>query len=363
MDESLVSVVAGEVSPIFAGIIYCTTIEACALVGDYGRMSEWTRALTSWCGAQPGLVAFTGQCAVHRGQLMRFRGAFTDAVDELDRAAERYALGGGDPAVGLAHEERGDVLLILGDLRGAERAYGQAAEHGRRAQPGRALLWLAKGDRASAVAAIRNVLDEVDDPIERNRLLPAAVDILVEAGDVDEASRRADELGHIAEAFGCVALHAAAGRSAGVVALANGDPSAAVAAVRPAVERWTQLGSPYEVARCRFLLGTALRSLGDEQSAVSELTTACGALTDLGAAPDAHAVARSLEPQELPGGLTPRELEVLRLVAVGRSNADIAIELVVADKTVARHLSNIFAKLGVGSRTAAAAFAYRHGLV
>lgn len=363
MDEALVGVVAGEVSPILSGIIYCTAIEACALVCDYGRMTEWTRALTSWCDAQPGLVAFTGQCAVHRGQLMKFRGAFHHAIEELERAAERYALAGGAPAVGLAHEERGDVLQILGLLEEAERAYEDAVAHGSRVQPGRSLLRLTRGDPRSAAAAIRTVLDEVGDPVERNRLIPAAVDIFVAAGEVDEAMRLAEELEQIAEAFGCVALRAAAGRASGVVAVACGDPSAAVAAVRPAIERWAELGSPYEVARCRHVLGIALRALGDEHSAVSELSSARDTFAELGATPAEHDVARELAPHDVPGGLSPRELEVLRLVAAGMSNAQIAAELVVADKTVARHLSNIFTKLDVGSRTAAAAFAYEHDLV
>jgi DNA-binding NarL/FixJ family response regulator len=294
---------------------------------------------------------------------MRFRGAFGDAVDELERAAERYALAGGSPALGLAHEERGDVLRILGDLDGAERAYEEAIEHGSRVQPGRALLWLAKNDPSSAAAAIRTVLDEVGDPVERNRLLPAAIDILVAADEVDEAARLADELAEIAASFGCPALAAATGRAAGAVAIARDDPSAAVAAVRPAIERWTELGAPYEAARCRAVLGIALRALGDEQSAMTELTMARDTFAGLGASPAENDVARLLPPDEVPGGLSPREVEVLRLVAAGRSNADIAAELVVADKTVARHVSNIFTKLDVHSRTAAAAFAFEHKLV
>ena len=363
MDESLVGVVAGNVSPIVSGIVYCTTIEACAWVCDYGRMAEWTRALTSWCDAQPGLVAFTGQCAVHRGQLMRFRGAFRDAVEELERAAERYALGGGTQAVALAHEERGDVLRILGDLDGADRAYEEAARYGSRVQPGQALLRLARDDHAGAASAIRTVLDAVDDPVERCRLLPAAVEILVAAGEADEASGLADELRRIADAFGCTALDAAAAHAAALVALANDDPRTAVAAARPAIERWTELGAPYEVARCRVVSGTALRSLGDEQAASSELALARSTFAELSAAPAERDVARTIAPAEVPGGLSPREVEVLRLVAAGKSNAEIAADLVVAEKTVARHLSNIFTKLDVGSRTAAAAFAYDHGIV
>lgn len=285
LDESLVGVLAGEVSPILSGIVYCTAIEACALVCDLGRMAQWTRALTTWCDAQPGLVAFTGQCAVHRGQLMRFRGAFHEAVDELERAAQRYDLGGGSPAVGLAHEERGDVLRIVGDLDGAELAYERAVAYGSRVQPGRALLWLAKGHPSSAANAIRAVLTEVGDPVERSRLLPAAVDIFVADGQVDDAAQLADELGNIAGAFGCDALVAGAARASAVASLAGDDPTTAVAAARRAIRRWSELGAPYEVARSRSVLAAALLSLGDDQSATTELAAARSALADLGAEP------------------------------------------------------------------------------
>lgn len=363
MDESLVGVIAGDVSPIVSGIVYCTTIEACVLVSDFGRMVEWTRALTSWCAAQPGLVAFTGQCAVHRGQLMRLRGAFDEAVEELERAAERYALAGGGPAVGLAHEERGDVLRVLGDLRGAAQAYEQALEYGCRAQPGQALLCAARGDRRGAVSMIGPVLDEVGDPIERSRLLPAAVEILLAAGDHAAASTLVDELGDIATTFGCPALRAAHAQAAAALWLAGDDPRRAVATIRPAVDTWTELGARYEVARCRILLGEALRSLGDDRSATHELTAARDLFAEVGALPAEQDARRRLGEHRAPGGLTGREIEVLRLVAEGKSNAEVAAELVVAEKTVARHLSNIFTKLGVGSRTAAAAFAFDHGLV
>lgn len=363
MDESLVGVVAGDVSPIVSGIVYCTTVEGCALVHDFGRMAEWTRALTSWCEAQPGLVAFTGQCAVHRGQLLRLRGAFDEAVEELERAAERYALSGGGPAVGLAHEERGDVLRLIGDLRGAEQAYEQASRHGSRAQPGRALLCSARGDHRRAIDMIEPLLDEVGDPIERARLLPAAVQIRLVAGDVPEAARFARELDEIAAAFGCPGMFATHAHAAGTVALAEGDPVRAIAVLRPAIDAWTELGATYETARCRVTLGEAHRSLGDERSAKVELAAARDLFAEIGARPAELDARRRLGEDESPGGLTDREIEVLRRVAAGKSNADVAAELVIAEKTVARHLSNIFVKLGVTSRTAAAAFAFEHGLV
>lgn len=362
MDEAMVGVVAGEVSPVSSGIVYCTMIEGCVWVSDFGRVVEWTRALSNWCDSQPGLVAFTGQCAVHRGQLMKLHGAFASAIDELNRAAERYALAGGDPAVGLSHQERGDVLRMIGDFAAAEEAYADATKFGSDSQPGRSLLHLARGDADAAATSIRRVLDEDDNPVVRNRLLPAAIEIMVAVGDLDEAEDYTDELREITESFGCAALRAATGLAAAQLALARDQPAAAIASVRPAIERWAELSAPYETARCRLLLGRALRQTGDEPTAESELAAARDAFIALGAKRAAREVAQQLGTVEQPGGLSPREVEVLRLVAAGRTNAEIAGELYVAEKTVARHLSNMFTKLDVTSRTAAAAFAFEHGL-
>ncbi|HEU5448362.1 MAG TPA: helix-turn-helix transcriptional regulator, partial [Acidimicrobiia bacterium] len=145
LDEAMVGVLAGEVSTLFSGMVYCSAIEACQEVADFGRADEWTHALSSWCESQPGLVAFTGQCAVHRGQLMRLHGAYAEALAELDRAAARYAAAGGHPAIGLACYERGETQRIRGEYDAADAAYDEAAAHGHPAQPGRALLWLGQG--------------------------------------------------------------------------------------------------------------------------------------------------------------------------------------------------------------------------
>ena len=363
LDEAMVGVVAGELNPIFAGMTYCAMVESCQWVSDFGRAAEWTHALTEWCQAQPGLVAFTGQCAVHRGQLMKLHGAFDDALAELDRAAERYALAGGSPAVGLAYQERGDVLMLLGDYDAADAAYADAVRFGNEAQPGRALLWLARGRTDAAVAAVRRLLAGSGIAMERSRLLPGAVEVMLAAGDVDEAAGLADELSATAKSFGCTALRAAAGFATGQVALARGDDEAVVAAVSPATEAWASLDAAYEVARCRVLLGRALRRLGDEQSAVAQVVAARNMFSRVGAIPAERVAAELLGIGTTPGGLSDREVQVLRLVAAGHSNAEIAAELVLSEKTVARHLSNIFSKLDVGSRTAAAAFAFEHHLV
>ena len=363
LDEAMVWVLAGEVSPILSGVIYCSCVEACQQISDFGRMGEWTHALTIWCDSQPGLVAFTGQCAVHRGQLMRLHGAFRDAISELEHAAGRYAAAGGNPAVGQAHYERGEALRITGENDAAEAAYTEAASYGHPAQPGRALLWLARGRPDAASAAIHRVVAEVQDPVHRSQLLPTAVDVLVAVGELEEAASLADQLGGFGSAFGCSALQAAGEYARASVALARADAEGALAAARGAADAWARLSAPYEVARCRVLIGRALRLIGDAESAVAELAEARRAFARLGAAPAEHEVAVLLGDARVPGGLSPRELEVLRLVAAGKSNPEIAAALVLSGKTVSRHLSNIFAKLDVGSRTAAAAFAFEHHLV
>jgi DNA-binding CsgD family transcriptional regulator len=363
LDESMVEVMSGGVSPVVAGTVYCSVVEACQEVSDLGRAGQWTHALTTWCQAQPTLVAFTGQTAVHRGQLMRFQGAFADALTELDHALERYAAVGGHPAVGLAHYERGAVLLLLGDFDAAEQAFDAAIETGHSGQPGRALLRVAQGRTDAALAAVRRLLAEPGGPVQRCGLLPAAVEVLLAAGDADAAAGVVAELQEIAGAFGCSALQAGAVGAQARLALAQGDALAAIGAAREASELWARLAARHELARCRVVVGRAMRDLGDEESATSELEAARKAFAELGARPDERAVAGLLGRSAPPGGLSPRELEVLRLVAAGRSNPQIAAELFLSEKTVARHLSNIFTKLEVGSRTAAAAFAYQHDLL
>jgi DNA-binding CsgD family transcriptional regulator len=363
MDEALVGVMAGEVSPVTAGRVYCSTIEACQEVSDFGRAGGWTHALTTWCDAQPGLVAFTGQCATHRGQLLRLHGAYADAVEEFERAVDRYLATGGDPALGLAHYERGETHRLLGDFDAAEAAYASAAEHGHSTQPGRALLWLARDRRDAAGAAVHRLLAERQDPVHRSQVLAAAVEVLVATGDTDGAAALGEELCAIGETFGCTALQAAGQCAVATVELARGAAGPDLAAAHRAAAVWSQLAAPYEVARSQVLVGRALRLLGDEESAVADLTAARKAFADLGAAPAEREAAALLGETPAPGGLSPREVEVLRLVAAGKSNPEIAAELVLSEKTVARHLSNIFTKLGVGSRTSAAAFAYEHHLV
>jgi DNA-binding NarL/FixJ family response regulator len=362
LDEAMVGVSTGEVSPIFAGHTYCSLIEACQEISDFGRVAQWTTALTTWCGAQVGLVPFTGQCAVHRGQVMRIRGAFEQAIAELDGAAARYVAADTPVAAGLAFAEKGDLLRIRGDYDAAEAAFQQAIGLGHDPQPAHALLLLARGRTDAAGAAVRRLLGEPRDPIHRSQLLPGAIEVLLAADDLATVAPLVAELVAVGEAFESSSLRAMAHYATGALALAGDRPEEALAASRAALQAWRELGWPYETARTQVLMGRTLRALGDDASAAAELATAARALAALGARPAAREADRLLVPDHLPGGLTAREAEVLRLVAAGRSNAEISTALFLSEKTVARHLSNIFTKLDVRSRTAAAAYAFEHGI-
>ena len=361
LDEAMACLTAGEVSPITAGSIYCAMVEGCQEVSEYHRMTEWTEALDRWCASQPDLVPYTGQCAVHRGQILRAHGSFAQALDELARAVERYRVEGNESAVGLAMYERGEVLRAVGDLDGAQAAYTEAQAYGLEPQPGLSLLWLARGRTSAAAASARRLLGERGSPVHRARLLPAVVQLLVAAGDGAAARDAARDLAGIADQFGCDGLQAQAGYAVGLAELAVDQPAAALGPLRQAWKTWINVGSRYDAARARVRIALAYRGLGDEESALSELAVAERTFADLGAEPARREAAR-LRSSGLPGGLTAREVEVLRLVARGRSNPQVATELVLSEKTVARHLSNIFTKTGVTSRTEAAAWAHEHDL-
>jgi DNA-binding CsgD family transcriptional regulator len=359
-------VTAGELSPIAAGLVYCSTISFCQDAHELRRAREWTAALTRWCAQQPDMVAHTGICHVHRAELMTFGGAWEEALGELRRLGERRAGGMvNQRAMGQAAYQQGEVLRLRREFDAAEAAYREASRLGREPQPGLALLRLAQGNVGAAAASIRRAVGEAAQPLKRATLLPAYVEIALAAEDVEAARVAWRELEEIARRQGSDPLVASAAQAEGAVRLAEGDVDAALTATRRAWNLWAELKAPYEAARARVLVGLACRGLGDEDTAALELEGARQAFIELGAAPDLASL-RSLTGQPEPGdtsGLTARELEVLRLVAAGRSNREIAAALTISEHTAARHLQNIFAKLRVSSRTAASAFAFEHHLV
>ena len=362
LDEAMIGIAAGQVSPPLAGEVYCSMIEACQETSDLGRAAEWTVALSRWCDGQPGLLTFTGQCAVHRGQIMRVRGAYTEALTEFTAACDRYLALGTPGAAGLAQAERGDVLRLIGHYDEAEAAYEQASGYGFEPQPGLALLWLARGRHNAARAAVTRLLAESGERLRRSRLLPASVEILLATGDVDRARDAARELDELAGTFKSSGLQAMAAQAAGRLEVEVGDAAGALPYLRKAMQRWSALDCPYETGRTQVLVGRACAALSDLESSRRHFTAAYRVFADLGAAPAMDELTRLLAPTSAPAGLSAREVEVLRLVAAGKSNAQIASTLVLSERTIARHLSNIFDKIGVPSRTAAAAYAYERGL-
>ena len=365
LDETMVAVDGRELSPIVSGIVYCGVILACQDAHEVRRAQEWTFALSGWCQRQPDLVAFTGRCLTHRAELMQLHGAWSEALEEARRAEDRCLRRQrtrrlpARPATGRAKS------TAARRLRARQEAYREASRRGREPQPGLALLRLAQGKVDAAAAAIRRTLAETAEPGRRAKLLPAYVEIMLAAGDLVAARDATAELWSLAAEHEHGMLGGMAAQARGAVDLADGDPAGALVSLRHAEKVWLALEAP--VRRCartracwsrlprRWVTRTPRGSSSTRLErhlpswGPSRTSSRVGALC--GAAPlEAH-------------GLTERELQVLRLIAAGKTNRAIAAELVLSERTVDRHVSNIFGKLRVSSRAAATASAYKYALL
>jgi DNA-binding CsgD family transcriptional regulator len=351
LDEAMVELNSGSLSPMVTGIVYCGAISGCWTVYELTRATEWTAAMTRWCESQPDLANFTGECKVRRAELKQLRGAWTDARADLARVSSADV----DLwAAGCAAYVRGNLDRLQGRFAAAEECFDEAGRLGYDPQPGLALLRLAQGSVEAAAAMIRRCLAEVQDDARRVEVIYAATEILLAVGDAEAAYRAAEDLNKLADKCRTSIVHALDAQAQAMLRLAEGRPDAALTPARSALRRWVELRAPYQEGRTRLLIADACRALGDGESADREATAACQLFEELGALPDLK------RDHQL---LSRREIEVLRLVATGATNRAIAAELVLSERTVDRHVSNIFTKLGVSSRSAATAYGLEHKLV
>ena len=377
-DEVMLAATSGELAPIVTGLVYCMVIATFQQVFAVRRAREWTDALAAWCEAQPQLVPFAGTCLVHRAEIKQLSGAWQEASEEARRCSERPAFPR-DGSIGEALYQQAEIERLRGNLEQAEESYRRASEKGREPQPGLALLRLAQGRTDAAQSAIQRVLDSTREDLRRAQFLPAYVEIMLAAGALELAENACSELERTAEHFDTEILSALAKHARGALDLARGDACAALSRLREAFPIWQQLEAPYLAARVRVLIARACAAVSDCDGAELELSAARAVFEKLGAARDLAELDASSQPalkqavmEAMPHGpratpasehpLSARELEVLQLLATGKTNKEIAKALFVREKTVDRHVSNIFNKLDVRTRAAATAYAFRHGL-
>jgi DNA-binding CsgD family transcriptional regulator len=366
LDEAMIAVTAGEISPLNAGGVFCSVLEGCGEVFDLQRAQEWSLALKTWCDSQPDIMPYRGHCSVRRAELLHLHGAWSDAFEEAKRACECLAQPGNRAALGHAFYQLGEIERMRGNLSEAEKAYDEAAKWTQHVGPGLARLRLAQDRTEVANNLIRRLADHVREPAHRALFLDAWVEVALAANDLDSARKANQELTAISKRIAFPFVRALRSRNEGALRLAENNPHGALSELERARSLWHDLQVPYEAARVRCLIARAFRKLGDEESAAIEFAAAQKTFEDLGASVDLACILKEIASKaraNAAGSLTDREIEVLRLVAAGKTNRRVAAELHISEKTVARHLSNIFTKLNLDSRTAATVFAMEHKLL
>jgi DNA-binding CsgD family transcriptional regulator len=362
LDEAMVAVVNGELTPLFTGWVYCNALSACHDLADLTRAIEWSDSAMRWCDDLREGRLYPGICRLHVVELATLRGTWDSAAvmaqqacDELTSHDPRYA--------GEAHYLIGELHRMAGDLDLGEEAFTRAHQLGRVPQPGLARVRLAQGRLDAAVNGLQLALEPPPQaPLRRTELLATLVEAHLAAGDIEAADTAAAAMADVVGAAGSTYLDAVKQITEAGVLLARGDALAACRRAGEAVERFQGLGLPYDEARAREIRGAAALVIDELDTAQLELAAARETYQRLGAEPDERRVAALLG--EAPASpLSSREIEVLRLVARGGTNKQVAGELVVSEHTVARHLSNIYTKLGVGSRSAATAWAHERSLI
>jgi DNA-binding CsgD family transcriptional regulator/tetratricopeptide (TPR) repeat protein len=360
LDRAMAAVAEGGVSPGWTCVFFRVVLDVAHESFDLRRAQRWTSAFEEWCRPQPDLVAYSGQCHAYRAQLLLLHGDWAGASAAATLAEER--LRAGDfTAPYVANYQLAELHRLRWEHRAADEHYRRAGASGWDSQPGLALLRIAQGSFVDAQAMLHHASAGADDGTRR-RLLPALVEVELAAGDVAAARRAADELNELRRGRPTPMLDAVAALGDARVLLAEGDAAGALEAAKAARSAWAGLDAPYEVARCRVLEGRILRELGQADAAAAALDAARAVFLELGARSGLSEL-NLLTGERPPGALTDREVEVLRLVSTGLTNRGIAGRLSLSEKTVARHLSNIFGKLGLSSRSAATAYAYENGFI
>jgi DNA-binding NarL/FixJ family response regulator len=362
LDEAMLNIADRVTSPRATSAMYCASIGTCHEAWELSRACEWSVALAGWLDELPRLGGmYFGNCRIYRAMLLRLRGAWPRAQQELELACRDLAEDG-VLVVGHAWYELGEMRRLRGDA-GVEEAYERATGFGHSVQPGLGLYRLGRGELDVALTGLRRALSEREQALDRFPLLPAFVAATIAADSSADARKAVDELEEIARTYDTTAVRAEVAAAQGALAVAEGRPAEALARLRMAAQAWRELRAPYETARITVQTALVCRALADEEGARMELRAAQETFARLGALPDRARVDALLQGSAASHGLSPRELHVLRLVVAGRTNADIAAELFLSERTVHRHVSSILTKLDVRSRTAAATYAIQHDLL